>query len=230
MATEALHNLTAAYALDALDPDERRDYEAHLARCGRCRDELASLSEAATSLAYAVSSPTPAPHLRERIIAAARAERPNVVPLRPRWAVPSAAVAVCAVAAVIVLAVWAASLSHKVDRLQAERADQEHVAAVLASPDAQSVSIGDRGKLVVTPIGEAALVLTRLQSAGSGHVYEAWVAENGKPKPAGTFQAQSDVTAVPLEQPVPKGATVMVTRERHAVDLPTQMPFIRVTA
>ena len=66
MGTEALHDLTAAYALDALDPQERREYEAHLARCERCRDELASLSDTATSLAYAVdpASPRPAPARR----------------------------------------------------------------------------------------------------------------------------------------------------------------------
>src|SRR5207253_6326006 len=45
MGTQALHDLTAAYALDALDEPERREYEAHLARCEQCRDELASLSE-----------------------------------------------------------------------------------------------------------------------------------------------------------------------------------------
>src|SRR5919108_5982985 len=96
MGTQALHDLTAAYALDALDADERREYEAHLARCERCRTELASLSEAATSLAYGVEAPAPPPQLRDRILERARAERPNVVPLRPRWAVPSAAAAVVA--------------------------------------------------------------------------------------------------------------------------------------
>ena len=30
------HELTAAYALDALDPEERRAYEAHLATCPQC--------------------------------------------------------------------------------------------------------------------------------------------------------------------------------------------------
>ena len=116
MGTQALHDLTAAYALDALDPEERREYEAHLARCDRCRDELASLSEASTSLAYAVDPAAPPPQLRERILAAARAERPNVVPLRPRWALPAAATAVVAVAAAIALAVWATSLSGRLDR------------------------------------------------------------------------------------------------------------------
>ena len=46
MEADTLHDLTAAYALDALDPEDAREYEAHLARCERCRGELASLSEA----------------------------------------------------------------------------------------------------------------------------------------------------------------------------------------
>src|SRR5437762_8553694 len=45
MDDNALHELTAPYALDALDADERRAYEAHPARCDRCRDDLAELSD-----------------------------------------------------------------------------------------------------------------------------------------------------------------------------------------
>src|SRR5918912_1315904 len=47
---ESIHQLTPAYALDALDADEEREYEEHLARCPRCREDLAAFSEAASSL------------------------------------------------------------------------------------------------------------------------------------------------------------------------------------
>ena len=33
MEADTIHELTAAYALDALDEREEREYEAHLARC-----------------------------------------------------------------------------------------------------------------------------------------------------------------------------------------------------
>ena len=99
MDAEALHDLTAAYALHALEPEEARAYEDHLSHCERCRGELAELSEGAAALAYAADGPEPPPTLRDRILAQARADRPNVVPLRPRWAVPAAATAVLAVAA-----------------------------------------------------------------------------------------------------------------------------------
>ncbi len=61
MDSDAPHELTAAYALDALDAAEERAYEEHLARCPRCREELASLTETAGALAYGVEPATPPP-------------------------------------------------------------------------------------------------------------------------------------------------------------------------
>jgi Anti-sigma-K factor rskA/Putative zinc-finger len=230
MDAEALHDLTAAYALDALDAEEARAYEEHLARCERCREELAELSDGATALAYAADGPEPPAMLRDRILAQARAERDNVVPLRPRWAVPAAVTAVAAVAAAVALAVWASSLSNRLDRERGERVAQERAAAIVGDPAAHRFPIeGGRGSLVVTPTGEGALVLARLQHAAPGKTYEAWVAEGGSPKPAGTFEGGRDVTAVALDRPVPDGATVMVTEEQDGgVDMPTQTPFLSV--
>jgi hypothetical protein len=213
MGTDTLHDLTAAYALDALDEDDRRRYEAHLSHCEQCRDQLGSFSEAATALAYSAAGPEPPPELRSRILERARAERSNVVPLRPRWAIPAAAAAAAAVAAAIALAVWASSLSSKVDSLQTQRDQQERVSAILAAPGARALPFGSNGRLIVTRAGDAALLFTRLAPAKHGMTYEAWVAENGKPKPAGTFDAREDITAVALGEPVPRGASVLVTQE-----------------
>jgi anti-sigma-K factor RskA len=226
MGTDALHDLTAAYALDALDESERRRYEEHLAHCEQCREQLGSLTEAATALSFVAEGPAPPPQLRARILEQARAERPNVVPLRPRWAIPAAVTAVAAVAAAIALAVWASSLSNKVDSLQAQRDQQESVAAVLASPGARALPFGKNGRLVVTRAGDAALVFRQLAPARHGMTYEAWVAENGKPKPAGTFEAGENVTAVVLGEPVPRGASVLVTQERApGTDAPHHKPI-----
>lgn len=228
MGTEALHDLTAAYALDALDGDERREYEAHLAGCARCRDELATFSDAASSLAYAAAGPIPSPNLRERILSSARAEGSNVVPLRPRWAVPAAVTAVAAVAAVVALAIWATSLSRTVDRTEAQRDNSAYVAALAAVPGTRQIAIGDRGSLVIGRDHMAALILRNLPVARRGMLYEAWVADQGTPKPAGTFEVSGPITPVPLTRDVPIGAVVMVTEEHHRVDLPTSSPLIRV--
>src|SRR5918912_4436757 len=101
MQREDIHELAAGYALDALDPAERDAFDAHLAECWRCREELASLQEAAAALAAGVEAPAPPSALRGRVLDQVRGERSNVVPLRARrprlQLLPAvAAVAACA--------------------------------------------------------------------------------------------------------------------------------------
>jgi len=222
-----LHDLTPAYALDALSPDEAREYEAHLARCERCRAELASFSEAAGALAYATEGPTPPPELRARILQQAQRERPNVEPLRPPWVVPLAAAAAVAACVAVGLGIWAATLSSKLDRRTQELAREQKVAAILAAPSSRTVSFG-RGVLVVAKNGRAALVVNDLKQPARGKTYEAWISAGGAPQPAGTFGGGTLVT-VPLEGSVRPGASVLVTVERSGgVDAPTQKPFLSV--
>lgn len=47
-----LHSLAAAYAVDALDQDERARFEAHLSGCDRCTAEVAELSESLAALSW----------------------------------------------------------------------------------------------------------------------------------------------------------------------------------
>jgi anti-sigma factor RsiW len=212
MAPEALHNLTPAYALDALDEAEELAYEAHLAGCAHCRQELASLREAAGLLAYAVDAPAPPDALRGRILAQARAERPNVVPLRPRFIRATQVAAAVAACAAIGFAGWSVHLQREVDRV---RSAQQDALGVIAEPGTRQIRLtGDHGALYVSPTGSAALVIARLAPAPSGKTYEAWVVENGKPKPAGTFDAAQSPAVVSLHEPVPAGAIVAVTQER----------------
>ena len=227
MEADALHDLTAAYALDALEPEDARRYEAHLARCERCQGELAELSESAGALAYAADAPTPSPDLRARILNQARDERPNVVPLRSRWLRPLSAAAAVAACAAVGLGLWAFSLSGKLDRSKADLAAQQRVAQILAQPGSHKISFS-RGTLVVGSHGKGALLLNKLAEPGSGRTYEAWVADGGAPQPAGLFIGGTTV-AVPLDQPVRDGATVMVTEEKAGgTEAPSRAPFLIV--
>ncbi|MEV5175563.1 anti-sigma factor [Streptomyces flaveolus] len=65
------HSLAAPYALDALDPGERRRFEKHLAGCDRCAAEVRELAEDAVRLAWSAAAPAP-PALRERVLTAVR--------------------------------------------------------------------------------------------------------------------------------------------------------------
>jgi anti-sigma-K factor RskA len=201
-----VHELTAAYALDALDADETEAYESHLAQCERCREELSSLRESAGALAWAADAPAPPAHLRASILDAAAAERVNVVPLPARrpWAFRAvAAVAAVAVCTAIGLGVWNA-------RLHSQRAPLSAV-------------------VVIGKDGHATLSVAGLSRAPRGKVYEAWVIPRGvSPRPAGLFSAAGTIR---LRRPVPPNATVAITLERAGgTTAPTREPLITARA
>jgi anti-sigma-K factor RskA len=220
MADEATHDLTAAYALDALDAHDQERYEEHLATCERCRDELAGLRDPAAMLAYGVESPAPPAELRSRILDAARAERSNVVPIRRRLPAALGTVAAVAATVAIALGLWATSVSDELDR-------ERSVVAILADPRATSIPLeGASGRVVVTDTGEAALVVSGLASAPKGKTYEIWVVEGGRTLPAGVFEAKRERDVVRLTRPVPPGSGVAVTVEDDGgTDAPTSDPI-----
>src|SRR5215210_6177843 len=132
--TDETHQQVAAYALGALDDEEQAEFEAHLAVCSRCRDDAATFLDAAAALAFAAEGPAPPDALRGRTLEQARAERPNVVPLRRRREVPTravAALAVAAAAAAVAFGVWAATLSGTLDEERSAARAQEEALAVL---------------------------------------------------------------------------------------------------
>jgi Anti-sigma-K factor rskA len=63
-----------AWVLDALPEDERERFAAHLGGCEICRREVAELQMVADTLPLAAPQVAPPPELRERIMAAVRAE------------------------------------------------------------------------------------------------------------------------------------------------------------
>ena len=215
MERDGIHELTAAFALDALDPVDERVYEEHLARCASCQEELAGFRDVAAHLAYVPEGPSPPPALRERILEQARSERTNLVPIRRRWAFPAAAsIAAVAAMAAIGLGIWASSLRSDLKAEQEARTGLEQVVSVISDPRSEraAATVGS-GTLVVSPTGAAALVLSDLDPAPRGKTYEIWVAEDRAPEPAGLFQTTGDRTRVAVTRPVPTGATVLVTLE-----------------
>jgi anti-sigma-K factor RskA len=193
VAQSEIHDLAAAYALDALDPEDRWTYQRHLDTCDRCREEVAALRESAGELGYAAEGPEPSPQLRDRILAAARAEprTAQVVPIRRRWLFPATAVAAAAAAvAAIGLGLWANSL----------RGGPTQRVVALQGAAGNLIVNGDRGTLVVC-----------LRNAPTAKTYEAWVVQGRRPRPAGLFPG--GCSSVPLDEPVEDGDVVAVTLE-----------------
>jgi anti-sigma-K factor RskA len=200
------HDLTAAYALDALDGDEVEAYERHLSQCEECRAELAELNETAAALAFGAVAPAPPARLRAVILETAAAERSNVVPLlQRRWIARGLAVAAAAAACIVVgLAV-----------------------ALTRSGHTQYVGMS----LIRGANGTVTSSFSGLDTAPQGKTYEAWVIPKGEaPRPAALFAGGSSTT-IRLRVSVPRDAVVAVTVERvGGSKAPTTAPIVSTQA
>jgi anti-sigma-K factor RskA len=211
-----VHELAAAYVLDALDAGDAATLARHLTRCTVCREELESLHRAAAALAHAPALPPPRPELRQMILARVRAERDGkIVPLWRRHAlVGSTAVAGIAACAAVALGVWTWSLSHSLRNERAARRADARALAVVASPDAQRFALhGGRGALIVTPERQAVLLVAGLPRLPTSRTYEVWVVTGGHAERAGLFAGAGTRSLVSLSRPVPTRAAVAVSIE-----------------
>ena len=106
MTCTELEELSGAYVLDAITPEERETAEAHLAQCPHCTQLVKEMRATVEFLPLAVPQVTPAPQLKGRILAAVQAaadtssqstqdvqavrplQRPSLPPMRERPTAP----------------------------------------------------------------------------------------------------------------------------------------------
>jgi hypothetical protein len=209
-----VHELSGAYALDALDDAERERFERHLQRCPACVEDVRRMTSTATALAMAVSAEPP-PGLKARVLAAT-ATTPQLPPLpaaaaarrrhgrritRSDW-FPRLALGVAAVgvAAAVVLAVVTVSTQDRLDRLQTQN---QAIAAVLAAPDAQvataASSTGGRATVVLS-YAEQKMIFTStgLPALPNNKVYELWLLSTGSARAAGLLPEPTDGKTAPV--------------------------------
>ncbi|MBW8751333.1 MAG: anti-sigma factor [Propionibacteriales bacterium] len=186
-----IHALSGAYAVDALDADEKVLFEQHLAACPACQAEVAGLREATASLAQSVEADPP-PTLRDRVLADIRTVRPlppeveserptkvRALPVRRRLTAFAVAAALLGVAGVGTV-VWHQNSTSDQGRTSA--ADR-----ILRASDAKRVSLaldGGGSASVVRSVsaGRAVLITRGMPSAPTDKVYELWLQT-----PAGTM-------------------------------------------
>jgi anti-sigma-K factor RskA len=193
----------AAYLLGALEEREARAFEAHLAECPLCREEVDALAPAARALPASVEPVAPPPSLKTRIMAEVEreaallaaagpeADRPAArAPRRPRrsWLGLSRRLAPVAIAAVLLLGV---AIGVGVSQIggSGERTVQAQVLDKARAPDASAeVEVADDG---------ATLVARGLPAPPSGRVYQIWLARPGHaPEPTSAlFTPRRDGTA-----------------------------------
>jgi anti-sigma-K factor RskA len=71
-----IHGAVGAYVVNALDPDELEEFEAHLAVCPTCSREVVEFGETAAELSLLASVPPPPAALRGSILSAISEVRP----------------------------------------------------------------------------------------------------------------------------------------------------------
>jgi anti-sigma-K factor RskA len=229
--------LLPAYALGALDAEELRELEAHLAAgCRECRAHLDLWKGDLEELAASVEPVTPSETTRRRVQRLAAGN--GTVPVRPR---PLARWAVLVAAASLLIAVWSgwrqARLGEELERLGIERdrlarqvsgldqrlglarADAQRMAeslAIIASPGTRVTQLAGlgpspqaSGHTFVNPErGKAVVYAFDLPRLDPGKTYQLWrIGEDGKPVSAGTFAADERGTGSIQVERVPRAGT-----------------------
>ena len=207
-----VHDLVAAYAVDALDDSERAEYEAHLVDCAECREELAQLSDAAASVAETVSV-TPPPELKERVMTAVATDSPaEVVPLDSRGRKPLGWGLVAVAASIVVV-----SVGLLVSNIGGQ--DQD-ISAVLGAPDAVEVdldsNVGGARFVYSESLGQGVFNGSDLDLPEEDRVYELWLIDEEGPTAAGAFRPESPEEATVLVEDIQPGLTLAMTEEPEA--------------
>ncbi|MEU3778854.1 anti-sigma factor [Streptomyces sp. NPDC032472] len=203
----ALHTLTGAYALDALQPAEHEAFTAHLADCTPCRQEVDGFAATAARLAGAAALPPP-PRMKDAVLFDIDSVR-QLPPLlaesdAPAGGGPALAAVLRRRARVMVLAasVAAAALLAGVAVRQEQGADRardqaqagerrlQDLAAVMAAPDARTVRGRTAGGAATSVVSsrqqdKAVFVGAGLPDPGEGRTYQLWFDDHGTMRPAG---------------------------------------------
>lgn len=248
----------ALYALNALEGEDRRRTEEHLASCAECRLELEQLRGDGALLALSTAGPRPPLRARKRLMDAISAESPTALAGSARemghprhswwaWLGWAATVAVLVLAA----ALWKenrglrdeAAVLRRVSSQQASQLDElRRVAAPIIEPEAQRVTLV-AVKTPPQPQGKAFYLRTRsslvfvannMPALPPQKAYELWlIPVQGAPIPAGVFKPDAHGSATVVNPPLPAGAEAKafaITVENESGALTPTMPIVMMGA
>lgn len=205
-----------AHALSALDAEDARALNQHLAKCDECRRELADWENNAAELALGANPAEPSAQARARIMNAVRNEklRESRVVSFPKnrqdmWTSLRPIGAIAAAVLFLVLIIWILVLVQQNRRLHREndilagqnqwmeqeinRSDQ--FVRMLDEPGAKYTilhgseqAMAGTGHLVYDRTGQAMLLVDGLPPTPAGKEYQFWsIVGNNPPVPGGTF-------------------------------------------
>jgi anti-sigma-K factor RskA len=223
MTAERLRELLSAYALGALDADERALVEKDLEEAREVVRELAAWEEVVGRLGLQSTSVPPSPALRDRVLREAASPAPAATGRVWTWLATAAALFL-AIGLLVVRAQRDQALREAAATLlRAETAEgrarealaelevtrvllarEQGLRDLLGRPATRLVSLGGqaaapraRARVVFDPsTREAFLLVSGLDRAPEGKAYQVWVIATGAPVPAGVFQVEAEGRAV----------------------------------
>ncbi|MDJ0335997.1 anti-sigma factor [Salinibacterium sp. G-O1] len=246
-------SMSGAYALHALNEDETRQFEAHLAESEATRNEVTELTDTAVLLGLAVDPVTPPASLKQGIMAqlASTPQLPREVPVaapvdissfngkaaakaQARW-FSKPLTALASVAAAVVLIVGGGVVANTVNDTSFQQAQANQLAAIGSASDTQRVDtkVDGGGSATLMWSGElasAAFMVSGLEELPSDRVYELWYIGSDGPRAAGTFTIDDEGNAWRVLDGEMKGGDVVgVTIEPSGGSkTPTTDPVISI--
>jgi anti-sigma-K factor RskA len=232
-----IHTLTGAYAVDALDDDERELFRLHLAECDACTAEVAEFQATAAEMGVATAEPVPS-GLKSAVMAEidtvrqdAPVRAPAPAPERENWydrlLAPAAAVLAIAV---LGLTGIIAGMNNRIEAIEAQTG---RVTDVVAAADAVTVELPAQGgasaRVVYSPTrGEGVLLAQGMPATPDDQVYEFWLIDETGPRPAGLFQAdeRGRVTHVMTGDMSEVGAVAVTIEPAGGSPQPTSDPIM----
>lgn len=195
---EDIHELAGAYALDALDDDERVRFEAHLRSCEPCQVEVAEFQSVALALAEDDHAQPPA-GLKASVLAQVgetRQDAPQLATVsRGRFGRSQSVLAVAAAVALFVVGV-----------VTFIRPDTDPTSEVVSAVDAVVATLdpttdGQAGTVQVVWSGaqdQVAVIASDLADPGPGKSYALWFLLEDGVAPAGLFDPDDGSVAAVL--------------------------------
>jgi hypothetical protein len=236
MTCQELEDLFELYALGVLEPAEKSEIDAHLARgCDKCQNALADALALNAGVLTFVPQAAPPRRLKRRLLTSLGVHYPS-------WSWVWAVGAVC----LLLIAAWlgfeergrtfelAAARRALIDS-NSERDRLTQALQFLSDPQTVPASFGKgqaappRGYVFLHPQMGVLLIASNLPKAGPGKTYEMWVIpKGGTPRPAGLFQSDGMQALYILNGPVDVRAigTVAVTLEPAAGSATPTMPIL----
>ena len=226
-----IRELVPAYAIGAVDSDERREIERHLRTCDECRQAVEGYESATGALASSVG-PVPLPDgFADRVVSQAIGDEVQERVRYRRWWTRVAV----AMSAAVIVAVAAIAVTVVEGRNDAQR--QRQVLALLASQE--GISLTGTGDVLarVAPVGDGAeFAIAGVDEAPEGRTYQLWLMR-GESCPsaeqsecelvsAGTFDTEDGVALLELDHEVGDWENAAVTIEpEDGSEFPTRPPF-----